>query len=809
MWLGTDGGLAEFSNGRGIRRYTVGVRVVYPGPEGSLWMGTWQGFVRFINGQPQAYPKIAGLVSQHIRTLTEDRAGNIWVGYFDEGVVGRWKAGASTSHLEKIDLRCGGIRALCSDTEGNVWIGTSGCGLVRLKERSLMAYESKDGLLDDSVQAITGDAGDGVWAATGKGLIHISGGQEPKFTTYTMKDGLPGIFLHALYRDREGALWLGCEGLTRFKDGVFTNYSVAHGLSNEIVHAIAEDREGNLWIGTDDGLNKFRDGKFVTHRAAEGLVNNNIRFLLPSQDGSLWIGTTGGLSSFRNGAFINYSVEQGLSNNYVRTIVEQDDGTCWIGTYGGGLNRFKDGRFKRISVKDGLFDDFISHIIEDDAGRFWMLSNRGIFHITAQELNDFADGRIESINCISYGIADGMKSSEGNGGDQPAGWKAKDGRLWFTTIKGVVAINPGQSNALLPPVKIEQVVLDRQVLSLEQNVEIGPNIDSLEIHYTGLSFSRPEQLRFKYKLSGLDQDWVEAGTRRVAYYSHIPPGEYVFSVIAASSDGVWNEKAATLIVSVVPPFWRTWWFSVLMMLTLLGILALAYRRRIEHLKKAHAAQEAFSKQLLEYQERERQRIAAELHDGLGQSLLIIKNRAFLASSDNGDRDISQEQLDEISASASQAIEEVREIAYNLRPYQLDRFGLTRTLQAIFTRFSNLSGTRFSVEIDPIDGLFSNEDEISIYRIIQESINNIVKHAHATEAKLIIRREAREIHIQIEDNGQGIKSSAAIAAEVRAGGFGLMGMTERVRLLGGTCRIDSTPGHGTTIMIKLRIPDGAL
>lgn len=809
LWLGTDGGLVEFSKGRGITHYTVGVRVIYPGPEGSLWMGTWEGLARFVNGQIVTYPKTEGLSSQHIRALAADRAGNIWVGYFEAGVVSRWKAGDSTRRLEKIDLGSATIGVICTDSEGNLWIGTRGGGLVRLKERKLMAYTSEDGLLDDSVQAITDDGMDGVWAATGKGLMHISGGQEPKFTAYTTKEGLPEIFLHALYRDREGALWLGCQGLTRFKDGIFTNYPGGQGLSNNAVHAIVEDREGNFWIGADDGLKKFRDGKFISYRTAEGLINNDVRSLLLSRDGSLWLGTTGGLSRFHNGVFINYTFEQGLSNNYVRTILEQNDGTLWIGTYGGGLNRLKDGRFKQITFKDGLFDDFISQIIEDDRGRFWILSNRGIFQVTAQELNDFADGRTKSINCISYGVADGMKSSEGNGGDQPAGWNVRNERLWFVTIKGLVVIDLRQNSAMLPPVKIEQVVLDRQVLPFEQTVEIRPDRDSLEIHYTGLSFSRPEQLRFKYRLNGLDQDWVEAGTRRVAYYSHIPPGEYVFSVMATSSDGVWNETAATLVVVVVPPFWKTWWFFLLMLLSLTGVLVAAYKRRVEHLKKAHAAQEAFSKQLLESQERERQRIAAELHDGLGQSLLIIKNRAFLASSANGDQDISQEQLDEISASASQAIEEVREIAYNLRPYQLDRFGLTRTLGAIFTRFSDPSSTRFSAEIDPIDGLFSKEDEISIYRIVQESINNIVKHAQAAEAKLTIRREAQEVHLRIEDNGRGIKPSAVAATESRPGGFGLTGMSERVRMLRGTCRIDSTPGQGTTITIKLRIPDSVL
>jgi signal transduction histidine kinase len=353
---------------------------------------------------------------------------------------------------------------------------------------------------------------------------------------------------------------------------------------------------------------------------------------------------------------------------------------------------------------------------------------------------------------------------------------------------------------------IEDVVLDRQPLPSGRAVRIPPGGESLEIHYTGLSFSRPDQIRFKYRMSGLDHAWIDAGTRRTAYYSHIPPGSYTFSVMAASSDGVWNESPATLSVVVVPPFWRTWWFLSLVLASAAAMLAALYWRRVEHLKKARAAQEAFSKNLLESQEKERQRIAAELHDGLGQSLLIIKNRAWIASSALEDTDATREQLDEITDSASRAIEEVREIAFNLRPYQLNRFGLTRTLQSIFTRFSDPGRTTFSAQIDPIDGLFSKQDEISIYRVVQEGINNIVKHANATRATLTVKKAERDVEFVIHDNGKGFSPAALASIDGSRPGFGLTGMAERVRMLGGVYSIHSAPGQGATIRIKLSTAD---
>ncbi|HEU4387003.1 MAG TPA: two-component regulator propeller domain-containing protein [Blastocatellia bacterium] len=809
LWLGTDGGLTEFKDGRAVTRYAqVWVRAIRPGADGKLWLGTKSGTARF-DSAPVDGPQIEGFLDhQYIRALTRDREGNIWAGAFYGGTVSRWKDLHSLIEPDLIDLGPYAVAAIFPDNEGNIWFGTIGGGLIRLKQRSVKLFASEEGLPGESVQSIVDDGGDGVWATTDLGLTHLSNGEEPKVTVYTTKDGLPVNYLDTLHRDPNGTLWFGHQfGLTALKDGVFTNYSGSTGLSGGEVHSVVTDRQGKLWAGTENGLNEFRDGRFVTYSTEHGLPNNDVRFILPARDGSLWLGTVGGLSHFHDGVFSSFRFEDGLSNNYVRAIVEEADGTLWIGTYGGGLNRLRDGRITHVTVKDGLFDDFISQILEDDNGRYWMLSNRGVFHVAARELNDFADRRASSIACVSYGIADGMKSSEGNGGNQNAGWKGPGGLLWFATINGLVAIDPRQGGEVVPPVKIEEVVFDRRPMTIDQSLRVGPGTGSLEIHYTGLSFTRPEQIRFRYRMSGLEEDWVEVGTRRVAYYSHLPPGDYVFMVAAASGEGVWNESAATLRVIVVPPFWRTWWFLAIVLLVVTGIFGMAYKRRIEHLKAAHAAQEAFSKQLLESQERERQRIAAELHDGLGQSLLIIKNRAVIASSANGDPGAAREQLAEITASASQAIDEVRDIAYNLRPFQLNRFGLTKALHAIFTRFPNSSGIRFYAEIDPIDHLFLEEEEISIYRIVQESVNNIVKHSRATQARLTVRRVARQVHLRIEDDGVGFTQLTAASAESRRGGFGLVGMAERVRLLNGSYQMESAPGRGTVITISLSIADG--
>jgi signal transduction histidine kinase len=307
---------------------------------------------------------------------------------------------------------------------------------------------------------------------------------------------------------------------------------------------------------------------------------------------------------------------------------------------------------------------------------------------------------------------------------------------------------------------------------------------------------------------GLDRDWVDAGPRRTAYYSHVPPGRYIFKVIAANSDGVWNTNGKSLPIIVLPAFYQTWWFLTLASLIAAGAVIFAWRYRVTQLEGAHAVQQAFSRQLIASQEAERERVAAELHDSLGQSLLIIKNRAVLARNSFDDAEAAREQLDEISAAASHAVGEVREISYNLRPYQLDRFGLTKTLQAACDRASKSSGICFLTELDTIDGLFSKETEINIYRIVQEAINNILKHSQATEAALTVRRRGGEVCLTVRDSGQGFSSVALNTGAAAPGGFGLFGMAERVRMLGGTYDVASAPREGTTVTIRLAILGGA-
>jgi ligand-binding sensor domain-containing protein/signal transduction histidine kinase len=822
LWIGTIRGLArlDFSNDH-ITVYTADedglpnnyVRdVLVRRRDGSVWFATWGGLARLDSprsGRFTTYTIADGLPTNDIRCLYEDRSGQLWIGT----TAGLTRFNEQAPHFATIGKAEGlsdlDIQSILEDREGDLWVGTNTGGLNRLKPRKFTAIGRPEGLPGDNIVPITEDAHGDIWIGmTCGGLVRYRP-TDGTFKTFTVEDGLAHRCVWSLLAGRDGSLWIGTwsGGLGRLKDGQFTQYTPQNsGLSIPVVLALHEDRQGTLWVGTTVGLNRLSsNGQFQVYRKQDGLAHDEVRFITEDRHGALWIGTSGGLSRFKDGKFTNYTTEQGLSNNFVREIHETLDGTLWIGTYGGGLNRFKDGRFKPITTRDGLYDNVVSRILEDDRGNFWMSGNTGIFRVSRQELDDFADGKRNAITTVAYGVPDGMPITECHGGGQPAGWKAHDGTLWFPTLRGVVTFNPQRIpvSTIAPPVVIEQVLIDRHEQDLHQEINVPPGAADLEIGYTGLSFSTPERVRFRYRLEGLDDKWIEAGTRRTAYYSHVLPGRYRFMVMAANADGIWNTTVASLPLRIVPPFYRTAWFMTLAIASLAGVVLLTYERRIRHLTRARQAQEEFSRQLIASQERERQRVAGELHDSVGQTLVVIKNRALLSLQTPDDPQRALDQMDEIAEAAADAIDEVREISFNLRPYHLDRLGLTKAIDAMIDKAAATNGVCFRKQLDPIDDLFPKDVEINVYRIVQEGITNILKHAAATEACITMTREPRGVTITIRDNGRGFVVSGG---QDHSGcrGFGLIGIAERARQFGCEPIIHSAPGRGTTISITLTV-----
>ena len=806
FWYAGRDAIQNFSESQLISSQSyhgTSVDCLYEDSQHNLWLGTvGSGLIGLKDGRLTTYDVKDGLPSPNVTALFEDRDHNLWIG--TRAGLCLFKDGRFTNYTKAEGLSGDYVRTIYQDREGNLWVGTDNQGINRLSRRAVNFYSSKEGLLGEIFYPIFQDHLGAIWIGGRDGRLtrYLNG----VFTVAIQPSGAPFDSTTALAEDREGQLWVGkLADIYFLRDGKPTRFDPQLSLGSVIVRAIHQDRTGTMWVGTSAGLLKYQNGSVTRLTARDGLAGNDVVALLEDRAGRLWIGTYGGLSLYQNGVFSSFTEKDGLPSDHLRSLYEDADGVLWIGTYDGGLARFKDGRFTRYTVNEGLYNNGVFAILEDGQANLWMSCNRGIYRVSRQQLNDYAEGKTQQISSIAYGKQDGMANIECNGGRQPAGYKTSDGRLWFPTQGGVAVIDPAtvSINSEPPRVVIENCLLQREEVNCRQKIEIRPGQDNFEIHYTGLSLIKSEQVRFKYMLEGLDPGWIDAATRRVAYYSYLPPGTYTFKVIAANSDGVWNTDGATLSIVVIPPFWRTWWFLSLSALIVAGLAFAGYKYRVTRLREAHIQQEAFSRQLIDSQEQERKRIAAELHDSLGQDLLIIKNRALLGTAAVTKPEAAKAQFDGISASASQALEEVREIAYNLRPYHLDRLGLTSTLEAMLEKVADSTDIQFAFEVAGIDELFSKEDEINIFRIVQECVNNVLKHAEATRAHVAIRRNDDGILITTEDNGQGFSPDEQRQAKR---GFGLTGIAERTKMLGGAYKISSSSGQGTAISVSIPLKE---
>jgi len=772
-------------------------------PDGSLAKlsgGRWSKVLRK-SGSATNLPAAADVSSTY-----RDARGNLWnIAVASDPVLGllTYLILPSGGRTEKI-----GFNSFFEDGEGSVWLATNGQGLYRVRKQAISVLSKEEGLPDRNVYTIYQDRAGAIWMGTWSGgLVQVS---KTKIKTFSTAEGLLLRRISSICEDRDGVLWVATPaGLQRLRNGRFESvWNEGFGVD---VRAIHQDAEGTLWLGTGQGLVRHSDRGWSVVSARDGLASDDVRVIIDGRAGNLWIGGYGGLTSFDHGQLKRWTEADGLPSNTVRALYEDTDGVLWIGTYDGGLGRLKDGKFTRYTTREGLFNNGVFQILEGSRGYLWMSCNRGIYRVSKQQLNDLAAGKRATITSIAYGKGDGMRNAECNGGLSPAGIRARDGKLWFPTQDGAAVIDPVAvaTNPVPPPVVIESVLLDHEPRPLDRALRVSPGNENLEIEYTALSFINSGQIRFRYRLEDLDRDWVEANTRRTAYYSHLPPGRYRFQVIAANSDGVWNLAGKSIAIIVLPPYYRTWWFLALAVLTAAGAVVLAWNYRMAQLQRVVALQHTFTRELMASQESERKRIAAELHDSLGQELLIIKNWAALALGAVRSTDTAiREPLAEISSTASQAIDGVREIAYNLRPYQLEKLGLSTGIQDLINQVAASSSARLTAEIDPLDGLFRPEVEISIYRIVQEGLNNIVRHSHASAARILVKHEAGMVKLTIEDNGCGFNLQGKQAERGRKG-FGLLGITERVAMMGGQVAIQSAPGAGSTLNIWLRPHQEAL
>ncbi|MGA2178682.1 MAG: two-component regulator propeller domain-containing protein [Verrucomicrobiota bacterium] len=772
-------------------------KILVPGPSGSFWtiqngrVQKWKG-----NQRERDLGVCPWGINTIVASACEDSNGNLIVGTLGDGVF--WLgADGNWQHIStEQGLSSALVLSLCMDREGNLWVGTDGEGLDRIKRKIFNTPSEHRSWV---VQSISGDESGGLWTAFNAHGVSY-------WITNSVQDF--GVSRHqsawTVLVDRQQRVWVGTrdEGLFQFQTNHFQPAPGAEILGQQIF-VLFEDHQGWLWAGTTNGLARWNGEDWKIFTTPDGLV---VRAIAEDAEGSLWIGTESrGLVFFKAGKFISYQEEEGgLPGNDISCLYLDRDGVLWVGTSGHGLARFYKGKWTRYSTDNGLASNSIDYIIEDGAGCLWIGSNAGLMRIQKQSLNDFADETANLISCRTYVETDGLPTRECSAGSQPAACRTLDGRLWFPTTKGLVSVTPAdiKPNRQPPLVMIESVLVkgreqktNRLGSAWHQSVTIPPGHEQLEIHYTALNFSAPREVWFKYRLEGHETAWTEAGDTRVAYYNKVPPGNYRFHVIAGNEDGVWNETGGVLDVLVQPQFWQTWWFRTSVILCLVGIVVAVVRylstqklrRRLQLLEQQEAL------------EKERSRIARDLHDQLGANLTQVALLSEMAEADKNSPAEIESHAQQISQAARETTRSLDEIVWAVNPSNDTLEGLVNYVCKYAQEYLALAGLRYRAEVPAQLPVVNIPPEVrhNVFLAFKEAVNNVVKHAQASEVRVRLQLQPGNFALSIEDNGRGMGGRNANAVQGRNG---LRNMRKRMEDIHGEFSISPGTGGGTIVCL---------
>jgi signal transduction histidine kinase/ligand-binding sensor domain-containing protein len=842
LWVLSAVGLHQLAGERLVPALVgqPGEYVVHCASHGGGWWLSAKGRVRlWREGQWLAEAGSPGVSPADITCGLEDRAGHVWLGTTGQGLLLCATNHAPVPFTKRDRLSSDSVRTLFEDGEGDLWVGTEDGGLDRLCLPLFRVYGVAQGLTSERITTVSEGATGQIWAGTdGYGLNCLEGDSARLATEDT---AAASWRVSAAVTDNAGELWVALRagGVFRGKPGQLKQV-VGFPTVMFPTRSLFQDSHGAVWIGQRNSrkLTRVQGDTPITIDLPGSMPLADVRAMAEDAAGNLWFGTDGaGLLRWKEGQFTRFTREQGLSSDYVWALHPEPDGALWIGTYGGGLTRLKEGRAAICSARHGLVDDVICHIADDGRGQYWFSSNQGIFRVSKTELNQFADGKRPRIQCVGYGRSDGLPALECEGGCQPAGCRSRDGRLWFPTIRGLVVVDPAEVdvNPAPPPVYIEAVLVDGEVVSsleapekpepraertpgsqpsgvlnqervafLRQSsggLQLPPGKKRFEFHYTGLNFRAPEQLRFRHKLEGVDAEWVDTGNQREASYDKLAPGTYRFRVQACNREGVWNQAGDMLAFTVLPHFWQSGWFMGLFLAGFGSGVGLTVRYA---LRRRHQRQMKLMQQLNAV-ERERTRIARDIHDDLGASLTEIGYMGALAVRDSKTLQEAREQFGRIMVRTRELARSLDETVWSVNPKNDSPGHLATYLCHMAREFLEPTAIRCRLDVAPElpEVTLTAELRHNMLLVVKECLNNAVKHSGATELWLRLKVQEGVLAIEVSDNGHGFVLEA-----VREEGNGLRNMASRMQEIGGQFQVRSAPGQGTVIRLRLPLPEPA-
>jgi signal transduction histidine kinase/ligand-binding sensor domain-containing protein len=852
LWIGTSEGLARWKDGV-VTAFTSrdglpgnGILTIVEDGVGALWVSTNEGwsqltgdrFVlgsdRSVNGsevnqftasladgrkaygnktkveiEPGNSSSILSvgkeLPGSRVQALFADREDSLWIG--TNGGLVRW-AGGKLERLPVTDpLATASVLALMEDREGNIWVGTETGGLHILRDQRFRTYGAREGLSSDATTTVVEDNAGTLWVGTnGAGLNALKPGaagiNAGPVKTYSVGNGLLSDVILSLAAAPNGDLWVGTpDGLSRIRGGRIASFTSADGLPDDFIRSLLVDADGSLWIGTRRGLTHwaYRNSRpggalMETFSHANGLGSDLVGALARDSAGNLWVATFAGLSRLHGGAIANYTTANGLSSNVVTALLSRGDGTLLIGTQDHGWNVWDGQRFSP-EKHDGLDQTSIHAILDDGVGHLWFATGNGIARCDCVG----AGNAMQGTGCshwIEFGAADGLRSRDTATNSHPSAWRSGDGRLWFATSKGIVEVDPAHFpvNNVPPPVALERFEVDDlpQVLhAADSALRIPAGHVHFQFDYAGLSFTAPQKVRYRYMLEGFDRDWTDAGARRSAYYTNIPPGRYTFRVQAANNDGLWNTAGAALTFELRPHYYQTTWFLVLLLLAAAGMIVLLLRLRLRRAEGEFRAVLG-----------ERNRIAREIHDTLAQGyvgisvqLEVLAELLRLKKPEEASKhlDLTRSYVREGLADARQSIWALRsqDSGETTLPVLLRRMTEAEDGHGLEAKFSIFGAYR---PMPP-------GTEREFLRVAQEAIHNVKKHAGAKQLLVQLEYGRDAVALEVRDDGSGFAAQQG----PQPGRFGLTGMRERAAAIGGTLEVASEPGAGTTVRLRAAVP----
>jgi signal transduction histidine kinase/ligand-binding sensor domain-containing protein len=717
------------------------------------------------------------------------------------------------------------IRSTFIDREGNLWLGGRDHGIAKLSSWNILRFPLGSVWFVHHHQFAVADSNNHIWVIAQETLMEFWNDRAGGWHQCTHNIAIPDSLIlpdvggyrkfSSLFYDRKGRLWIStvsCPGridcyeiiADPTPDGdhpsemkLIKSVWIGFGQNNKEVAAFIFcfliDRKDDLWVSiANKGVVHYeiKRSPRILQMYTEKILVNYVRSLYEDRAGNVWAGSfNSGLYRFSpekdSGNLRRYTTTDGLPDNATWDVREDRSGKLTIGTSNGGYAIFGRDTIRSLSVKTGLPSNKVFSMTQDSMGRLWLATSLGMVYEDHPGSTVF------------------LKNQAYVGSSALCCGTTRNGNVWFVTANDLIISSRGEepSGRSFPPTSITGWRVNGTMHPVGGDMQFSYDENNCEINYIGVSFKDENAIRYRYRLLSVDKAWHEPTYATSVTYNHLGPGSYRFEVTAITIDGAESPVPAVLAFTIHPPYWATWWFRSLGALIIFSIGLMIYYRKISGLKEAQAVQQEFSRRLIESQEIERKRVAGELHDDLGQELMVIINRAQMGLNARS-LESAQGQLAEILQSTERGIESVREIAFNLSPYHLDHLGLTEALRAMVGKVAAIPGIKFSFDADPIDGLLSKGKEINVYRIVQECVNNVGKHSSATKATIRIRLLAKKIEIAVSDDGKGFDVTQKDISSTGRHGFGLSGLSERVKLLDGDLTIDSEPGAGTTITVSI-------